>query len=358
MRAEENLSSHQPGLGPLDEDFNSVYPLSGLAKLAAMSPLQALRNNVHYFSLPARSVLNRCSNPAMPFEWTINPYRGCEFGCKYCYARYTHEFMELRHPDDFEKKIYAKESAAELIRAELKTDKIRGAEIAIGTATDPYQPAEREFKVTRQVLEQIAPLRSIRLSITTKSDLVLRDVELLQQVSKRNQLRVNLSITTADARLARLLEPRAPRPERRFKAIRQMVDNGIKAGVLMMPLLPGITTRDGNLEAVIRLAAQAKAQFLHAGVLFLMPSAQSLFLPFLKQHFPPLAGKYERQFARSPFLPETYKQQVMEKVHRLREQFGIPNDDQSSCGEELGDSDHHAQMHFEFLREDPSRVET
>ena len=159
-------------------------PLVGAVRHTAAPTLEEKRR-VEYFRLDARSLLNRCSSPHMPFAWTINPYRGCEFGCKYCYARSTHEFMELRAPNDFEERIYAKEFPAEAFRAELK--RVGPEEsIAIGTATDPYQPAERRYGLTRAILEVFGPLRGYRLSITTKSDLIARDADLLAEIAAGN----------------------------------------------------------------------------------------------------------------------------------------------------------------------------
>ncbi|MBZ5555029.1 MAG: radical SAM protein [Acidobacteriia bacterium] len=307
------------------EPFSSPLPLSGIARLAAESDLTIEKKDVQYLSLASKSILNRCSNPSMPFQWTINPYRGCEFGCKYCYARYTHEFMELRHGIDFEKKIYAKEDAARILRRELTPRRVKDAVLAIGTATDPYQPAEREFKVTRQILETLSMARGVRFSITTKSDLVLRDLDLLKKIVGSNRVQVNLSITTTDERLARLLEPRAPRPTLRFKAVRTLVENGIPAGVFMMPLLPEITTSDENMESVVRAAADARAGHLLASVVFLMPSAQTQFFPFLDRHFPELTGRYRRMFSRTPYLPEDYTKRIQERIHQLRDKYGIPH---------------------------------
>ena len=181
--------------------------LVGIARLAAEGESLRQGHEVEYFTLPIRSLLNRCTAPRMPFTWTINPYRGCEFACKYCYARYTHEFMEMRDGAEFEQKIFVKQHAADLLRQELRRVK-PGEEIAIGTATDPYQPAEKKFEVTRGVLEEFARHRGLEIGIVTKSNLVLRDVELLQQVSNANTLFVNLTITTLNADLARILEPR------------------------------------------------------------------------------------------------------------------------------------------------------
>src|ERR1700757_4168796 len=162
-------------------------PLVGIARLAAHRESLRQGHDVEYFPLPVRSLLNRCTSARMPFAWTINPYRGCEFACKYCYARYTHEFMEMRDGVDFERKIYVKEHAADLLRQELRQVK-SGEEIAIGTATDPYQPAERRYRVTRAIMEELVQHSGLSLGVVTKSTLVLRDLDLLRAIAERNQL--------------------------------------------------------------------------------------------------------------------------------------------------------------------------
>jgi DNA repair photolyase len=205
----------------------------GIAKLAASGESLREGHEVEYFTLPVRSILNRCvSKREMPFTWTVNPYRGCEFACKYCYARYTHEFMEMRDGVDFEQKIYVKQHAADLLRQELRRVK-PGEEIAIGTATDPYQPAERRYEVTRAILEEFARHEGLELGIVTKSNLVLRDIELLQQIARKNDISVHVTITTLNVDLARILEPRAPRPDLRLEAVRRLNQAGINAGKLL-----------------------------------------------------------------------------------------------------------------------------
>src|SRR3954447_5332465 len=199
--------------------------LIGIARLAAQGESLREGHDVQYFTLPARSLLNRCTAPRMPFTWTINPYRGCEFACKYCYARYTHEFMEMRDGADFEQKIYVKQHAANLLRQELRHVK-PGEEIAIGTATDPYQPAEKRFEVTRAILEELSLHRGLELGLITKSNLVLRDLDLFRQIASHNDLHISITITTLDFELARLLEPRAPRPDLRLDAVRKLNEAG------------------------------------------------------------------------------------------------------------------------------------
>src|SRR5260370_986192 len=183
-------------------------PLVGIARLAAEGEAIAEGHQVEYLAIENRSLLAKCTSSRVPFAWMINPYRGCEFACKYCYARYTHEFMELRDGLDFERKIYVKQHAAWLLRQELK--QVRpGQSIAIGTATDPYQPAERKFGITRSILEEFALHEGLSLGIVTKSHLVLRDLDLLRAIAAKNRLSVHITITTLQTKLARVLEPRA-----------------------------------------------------------------------------------------------------------------------------------------------------
>src|SRR5271154_7345820 len=190
-----------------DRSVKRSPELVGIARLAASSPCAEAKRGTEYFLLPVKSILNECHSERVPFRWTVNPYRGCEFGCRYCYARYTHEYMELDGAE-FESKIYVKKDAGPLAGRDLANEKIWGEHIAIGTATDPYQPAEREYGATRAILEEMAKREGLSVSITTKSNQVLRDIDLLKRIAERSRLSVNLSITTLRTRLARLLEPR------------------------------------------------------------------------------------------------------------------------------------------------------
>lgn len=305
-------------------------PLVGIARLAAAAPLaETLRCSAErpeYFLLPVRSILNRCNSDSVPFDWTINPYRGCEFACKYCYARYTHEYMELDGAD-FEKKIFVKQDAAPLLAQEMarkyscesKASDFQEAEhIAIGTATDPYQPAEREYGVTRACLKELAKREGISVSITTKSNQVVRDIDVLQEIAAKSALHVNLTITTLKPRLARLLEPRAPRPDLRIAAIRELRAAGLQAGVLASPLLPGITDGEGELEALAKAAKEAGALWFTSGVLFLMPASAKTFMPFVREKFPKLAKQYEQWYAREAYAPEEYRQALRERLVKIR----------------------------------------
>jgi DNA repair photolyase len=304
---------------------DSKPKLVGIARLASEGETLRLGHDVEYFALPVRSLLNRCTGSRMPFTWTINPYRGCEFACKYCYARYTHEFMELRDGIDFEQKIFVKQRAADLLRQELRHVK-PGEDIAIGTATDPYQPAERRFEVTRAILEELARHSGLEIGIVTKSNLVLRDVEVLQQVAKSNRLVVNITITTMNVDLARILEPRAPRPDLRLEAMQKLNQAGIAAGVICAPVLPGITDSPRDLEALVRATAQAGGKYIYANSLFLKPCSSAVFMPFLEKEFPQLVKSYQQRYKDRAFLPASYRKRLSQLMKRLREKHGIPTD--------------------------------
>jgi DNA repair photolyase len=291
--------------------------------MAAESPLLRDRAETEFFALESRSALNRESSGRMPFAWTLNPYRGCEFGCHYCYARYTHEFMELYDSRDFERMIYAKTNAPDLLRAELRAARDRGLAIALGTATDPYQPAEKQFEITRRMLEVFAEFEGLDFSITTKSALILRDLDLLRRISSKHCFSVHMTVTTMDERMARLLEPKAPPPARRMEAVQILSRAGICVGVNLMPILPGLTDSPRSMEAVACAAAAHGARSLYGNTLFLMPSAAKAFMPFLEREFPRLVKRYRKLYARSAYLNGEYKAQIAQILGELRARYGL-----------------------------------
>ena len=303
-------------------DDHPCPQLVGIARLAAASDLLEAKQRVEYFELETRRFIGRGSG-RMRAIFTVNPYRGCEFGCKYCYARYAHEFMELRDPELFERKIYAKRFHAPWFRDEVRRLKT-GETIWIGTATDPYQPAERRFQITRRMLEVFAHERGFTLGITTKSDLVARDAGLLAQIGRTNCVSVHLTITTLDEALARLLEPRAPRPALRVAALRKLTDAGVRVGVLAHPMMPLINDSEKSIDAVCAAAVANGASSFSASPLFLKPCAQQVFFPFLEQHFPHLLRRYKERYQANAYLKGHYPEMIRERVQKVLSRHKLP----------------------------------
>ena len=296
-----------PGLQPDQPRLNL------LARSAANAPLDSEGHMTEYRPLKTRSILSKTSSRrGLPFTHAINPYRGCEFACRYCYARYTHEFIELT-PEAFEHNIFYKENAQWLLQQELARVK-PGTEIALGTATDPWQPLERRQKITRSLLEVFAKTSGFSLGIVTKSTLIVRDLDLLKEIATRHRLTVHLTITTMNAELARILEPRAPRPDLRIRTLGRLREAGIRAGVLCSPLMPGITDSRRSIEAVARAAAGVRASFFAAGALFLKPCSLPTFLKFVEEHFPGQLEEYRRRYGASAYVSAEYRNRVAEIV--------------------------------------------
>ncbi|HLH76226.1 MAG TPA: radical SAM protein [Candidatus Binataceae bacterium] len=279
------------------------------------------RRGIEFDSMPVREILNRCANRRMPFGWTINPYRGCEMGCVYCYARYTHEFLDMPDPLDFEHRILVKQQAAKILERSLARTALGREAIAIGTATDPYQPAERQFEVTRSLLEIFARVGELRLSITTKSALIVRDLDLLCTIAQRSRLSVNFSLITLDRTLQRMLEPRAPRPQLRLQAMRQLSTAGIACNLMMMPMIPGLTDSPSAIEQVMTAAKQAGARAVYWRALFLKPAAAAYFLPFIRRRLPESAPGLERMYAANSYAP-AYERELELVFTRLCAKLG------------------------------------
>ena len=306
--------------------MEQLVRLVGIARLASEGTVISEKRRVEYRTLPTRKWVNRCDSTRVPFQWSINPYRGCEYGCKYCYARYTHEFLERRDVEAFETEIYAKDWDPAAFQDELKAVK-PGQVLGIGTATDPYQPAERKFGRTRQVLEGLKTLYGTSIFITSKSNLVTRDIALLKDLAIHNDIGVTLTVTTMDRELARLIEPMAPRPDLRMQAVAELAGAGVRVGVIANPVMPLITDTEANLESVAKAAKQAGAYQFGASVLFLKPCAQRVFFPFLAERFPQHLARYEKSFSMSPFLRGAYPERIRELVNDIRKRVGISSRD-------------------------------
>ena len=324
-----------------DSTLFPILPSSptGIARLAAQATEAAEGHLIQFRAMRSRSLINRSvSKRQLSLEWSINPYRGCEFGCKYCYARYTHEFLEpkkiaevpIGHYDGpeqswaiaFEREIYLKENAAWLLEQELRHIDPR-EEIALGTATDPYQPIERRVGLTRSLLEVFSRRSGYRLGLITKSNLIVRDIDLLQRIAERNTLVVHVTITTTDTELARELEPRAPRPDLRFAAVRRLRNAGICTGILCSPLLPGINDSEASVNRVAKQAAAVDASFLAGFPLFLKSCSRPTWMSFVREHFPHLTGEYNRRFATADFADGAYRRQMAALLRRVCARYGL-----------------------------------
>jgi DNA repair photolyase len=319
--------------------------LTGIARLAAAARHADDGHFIEFKAMQVRSILNKSvSKRQLSLAYSINPYRGCEFGCKYCYARYTHEFMapkapvlteeelpassaapvvDFRDPVSFERMIFLKQNAVWLLEQELKKIDPR-LEIALGTATDPYQPIERRARITRSLLEVFARKAGYRLGIVTKSQLIERDIDLLVEIARHNQLVVHVTITTSDAKLARLLEPRAPRPDLRFQAVKRLREAEIVAGIFGSPLLPGITDNQEALDGMAKRASAVGASFFAAHPLFLKPCSRPTYLSFVREHFPSLQADYAKRFATADFAGKDYREKLAKMVDAACRKHGLP----------------------------------
>jgi DNA repair photolyase len=308
---------------PLFPEIADDTHLTGIARLADAAEVADTGHLIEYRALPVRSILNTStSKRGLPFGKSINPYRGCEFACRYCYARYTHEFMELRDPELFERRIFVKQNTAWLLRQELR--KLHpGEQIALGTATDPYQPIERRAQITRGLLEVMAEHKGLKLGIVTKSPLILRDLDVLKKFVTRNQLVVHITITTPDSQLARILEPRAPRPDLRFRAVAELRKAGLRTGILCCPIMPGINDTPMALESMAKRAKSVDASFLAANPLFLKPCSKGTFLAFVRQHFPALEASYEKRYAEDAFVSKAYQKRVADLLAMVVKKYGL-----------------------------------
>ncbi|HSL50234.1 MAG TPA: radical SAM protein [Candidatus Deferrimicrobiaceae bacterium] len=283
------------------------------------------RRGVTFRALRSENLLNRLTGDAMPFGFTVNPFRGCELGCRYCYARSTHEYLGHGDPREFEERIYVKEAGAPRLLSGLLRARDTGQEIAIGTATDPYQPAEGRFRVTRGVLEVMARVPGLRVGLTTKSTGILRDQDLLARIARASDLWVNVSLISLDGPLLRQIEPRAPRPDLRLEAVRSLSAAGIRARLFLMPVLPGLTDGEAGLRELLAAALAAGAREAIAQPLFLRTELTwRFFLEFVGREFPWALARYRTLYPAPGNAPRAYREEIERRVTRLAAEVGFP----------------------------------
>ncbi|GAC1514729.1 MAG: hypothetical protein NVS1B4_03100 [Gemmatimonadaceae bacterium] len=305
--------------------------------------------DIEYLGASVNRVLNAPESTEMPY-WSINPYIGCAFGCAYCYARYAHRYAIDRAATAgqlsvatrerlalmpgwlaFEREILVKENAASALRLHRRSRAYRqrllegGETIVIGTATDPYQPAERRYRITRSLLDELGESDGLSIVIITKSPLVTRDVDVLARLTQRGSLTVHVSLITLDRDLARRLEPRAPTPDSRVRAVERLREAGIDVGVNVMPVLPGISDDPHKLDALIKRVAAAGATHVNCGALRLQSAARDRYLPFIEREFAHLADRYRTTYAVHTGIGERYALGLKAFIARACQVHGIPS---------------------------------
>ena len=273
--------------------------------------------------ITCKSLLNRVDIPGYPFRWTLNPYRGCRHACRYCYARPTHEFWGMNAGNEFDQRVFAKVNAPEVLRDELRKPRWKGEPVAIGTASDPYEPAEGQYRLTRQIIQVLAEFRN-PASITTKGVLVRRDVDVLQELYYAADAQVIFSVGSIDETVWKRTEPGTPSPKARLEAMQFLVENGVPAGVMMAPLLPGISDSAEDINTTVQAAAQHHAQFLSANLLFLKPGSREWFMPMLKESYPHLTPGYQRLY-RNTYAEKDYTESVLGLVDEARRRYRLPS---------------------------------
>ncbi len=269
-----------------------------------------------------KTLLNRIDVPGVPFRWSLNPYRGCRHACRYCFVRPAHESRGPSAGREFEPRVFAKVNAPQVLRQELRRQRWHRDPILIGTASDPYEPAEAEYLLTRRILQVLAEFER-PAAITTKGVLVRRDVDVLNELGQVADVRVIFSVGSLDDRVWKLTEPGAPNPLSRLEAMQFLVENGIAAGVVMAPLLPGISDSSESIDAVAAAAASHHAKFLEAKLLFLNPGSRERFMSSLEAAYPRLVPAYARLYRRN-YAPQEYKRSVSRVVAEARRKWGLP----------------------------------
>jgi len=319
-RAAPHKREHQEAL------FGEEYE-----RKARQLPVIGEQKDIRYYASTAKNVLNSPEVTGMDF-WSINPYVGCAFGCAYCYARYAHRYVMERAANDqrmqdplaesygqmppwlaFERNIFVKHNAPEVLARTLRHGSerhlalLKGQAILIGSATDPYQPAERKFRITRRILEVLADQPGLRIVLISKSPLITRDIDLLTRISRHSDVSVHISLITLRRDLARKLEPRSPTPEARVRGLVRLREAGIDAGINCMPVLPGITDNPSDLEALVKRVSEAGATYVGACALRLRAAARQRYMPFIEQEFPHLAERYRNTYSHGHQAGDRYR---------------------------------------------------
>jgi DNA repair photolyase len=322
-------------LGPRLPTTRDVARVVKQGGAQALTDAERRADAARYQEIQCRSALNAVKG--MPFAWTLNPYRGCTHACHYCFARRYHTQLELGSGDDFSSLIFVKVNFPEVLRRELDRPTWTRELVALGTATDPYQPIEGHYKLTRRTLQALAVGRT-PVGLLTKGPMIVRDADVLQDLfGLTHGSTACISVPTVDEAAWRHLEPGTAPPMQRLKAVRTLVDAGIEAGVLMAPLVPGFTTHPAKIEATIKAVADHGARFVGANVLFLDGGTREHFMRFLAHEFPHLSAHYEHLYA-SKYASKDYVDRVKKSVGMFKAKYGLATRRQQGEDDERPDA--------------------
>jgi DNA repair photolyase len=276
-----------------------------------------------YLEDTCKTAINKVPDASrVPFRWTINPYRGCTHSCHYCFARAFHSYLDLGIGDDFASKIIVKTNVVEVLRRELASPKWTGEHIAMGTATDPYQHCEGRYKLTRGVVSALADFAN-PLSMLTKSTMIVRDLDVFRRLAQRADVTVSMSVGTLDESVRTVVEPGTPPGRRRLEILARIADAGIRTGVLVAPILPGLTDDEEHLDEVVSACVEAGVTFASPIALHIRKSIRDYVVPWVERTYPQLAPLYRELYGRRAYVPKEYQQQLSERFSRVRERHGL-----------------------------------
>jgi DNA repair photolyase len=311
---------------PLLLDLGTKKPttreIAGLVKqggTAALTEAERRADEARYQEVTCRSALNRVQG--MPFNWTLNPYRGCTHGCHYCFARRYHVQFEMDADDEFASVILVKRNFVEVLQRELDRPSWTREHVAFGTATDPYQPIEGHYRLTRQSIAALARGRT-PIGLITKGPMVVRDRDVLMDLTRAAGCTVYMSVPTVDDEAWRTLEPGTAHPLQRLRAVRDLVDAGVNAGVLMAPIVPGFSSSMSKLERTVKAIADHGARFVGCNVMYLQDGTRSHFMKFIEREFPSMLPRFERLYVKK-HPPDAYRKEVQAMVRTLQQRYGV-----------------------------------
>ena len=309
----------------------------------ALTTAEELADHARYQEVTCRSALNPVEG--MPFRWTLNAYRGCTHGCHYCFARRYHTQFEMNVDDEFASMILVKHNIVAVLGRELDRPSWKRELVAVGTATDPYQPIEGRYRLTRGCLERFTEGRT-PVGLVTKGPMIVRDRDVLLELTRAAGCTVHMSVPTIDEDAWRVLEPGTAPPLQRLRAVRELVDAGINAGVLMAPIVPGFSTSRSKLERTVKAIADHGARFVGCNVMYLQAGTRTHFMNFLSREFPSMLPRYERLYAKK-YPPTEYRKEVQGMVRALQQRYGVSRGHDTEKALRPGDSGERAREESE-----------